>query len=150
LAQRRFLDAAESLHERAHPKSLCSAVAKRPDHLDDILYLDHLYVKRITRCGGESPRGPPGPAAPRPGHSVAPEPFRPLARSLLRNHAGAATMAKPRILPVFLAFLLALCLATSADARRWRWWHYGGYDRADRAERSGDDSSRLAGAGEFP
>jgi len=79
-----------------------------------------------------------------------PEPFRPLARSLLRNHAGAATMVKTRILPAFLAFLLALCLATSADARRWRWWHYGGYDRSDRAERSGDGSSRRSRAGEFP
>src|SRR5262245_12229755 len=80
-----------------------------------------------------------------------PEPIRPLARSLLRNDAGAETMAKTRILPAFLAFLLALCLATSADARRWRWWHsYGGYDRSDRAERAGDDSSRRARAGEFP
>jgi len=59
-------------------------------------------------------------------------------------------MAKTRILPAFLAFLLALCLATGADARRWRWWHYGGYDRSDRAERSSDDSSRRARAGEFP
>jgi hypothetical protein len=58
-------------------------------------------------------------------------------------------MAKTRILPAFLAFLLALCLATSADARRWR-WHYGGYDRSDRAERSGDDTLRRARAAEFP
>src|SRR5262245_37665853 len=58
-------------------------------------------------------------------------------------------MAKTRFLSAFLAFLLVLCLATSADARRWR-WHYGGYDRSDRAERSGDDGSRRARAGEFP
>src|SRR5262245_28891397 len=57
-------------------------------------------------------------------------------------------MAKTRILPAFLAFLLALCLATSADARRWRWWH--SYDRSDRAERSGDDASRRGRAAEFP
>ena len=60
-------------------------------------------------------------------------------------------MAKIRILLAFLAFLLALCLATSADARRWRWWHsYGGWDRSERAERSGDDTSRRARAAEFP
>src|SRR5262245_45951340 len=80
-----------------------------------------------------------------------PEPFRRLARSLLRNNAGAATMAKTRILPACLTFLLALCLATSADARRWRWWHsYGGWDRSERAGRSGDDTSRRARAAEFP
>jgi len=60
-------------------------------------------------------------------------------------------MAKTRILPACLAFLLALCFATSADARRWRWWHsYGSYDRSERAERSGDDPSRRARAAEFP
>jgi len=60
-------------------------------------------------------------------------------------------MAKTRILPAFLTFLLALCLATSADARRWRWWHsYGGWDHSERAERSGDDTSRRARATEFP
>ena len=59
-------------------------------------------------------------------------------------------MAKTRILPALLAFILALCLTTSADARRWRWWHsYGGCDRSDRAERS-DDGSRRARAAEFP
>jgi LTXXQ motif family protein len=77
------------------------------------------------------------------------EPFRPLARSLLRNDAGAATMTKTRIFLGLLAFLLALCLATSADARRWRWGHYGGYERSDRAERF-DDRSRRARAAEFP
>jgi LTXXQ motif family protein len=57
-------------------------------------------------------------------------------------------MTKTRIFLGLLAFLLALCLATSADARRWR-WHYGGYDRSDRAERF-DDRSRRARAAEFP
>ena len=59
-------------------------------------------------------------------------------------------MAKTRILPACLAFLLALCLATSADARRWRWHSYGGWDRSERAERSGDDTSRRARAAGFP
>jgi hypothetical protein len=57
-------------------------------------------------------------------------------------------MAKTRIFLGLLAFLLALCLATSADARRWRWGHYGGYDRSDRAERF-DDRSGRARAAEF-
>src|SRR5262245_6143941 len=59
-------------------------------------------------------------------------------------------MAKTRILPAFLAFLLALCLATGAAARRWRWWPYGGSAPPARAERSSDDSPRRARAGEFP
>jgi LTXXQ motif family protein len=59
-------------------------------------------------------------------------------------------MAKTRILPAFLAFLLAICLATSADARRWKWWHSGGYDRSERSDRPFDDSSRRARAAEFP
>jgi hypothetical protein len=58
-------------------------------------------------------------------------------------------MAKTRILPAFLAFLLALCLATSADARRWKWWHSGGYDRSERSDRPVDDRSGRARAAEF-
>src|SRR5262245_1546468 len=51
-----------------------------------------------------------------------------------------------------VALFLAVSLATSADARRWRWWYYGGYDRSDRLERAGrDDSggSRRTRAAEF-
>ena len=59
-------------------------------------------------------------------------------------------MAKTRILPACLVFLLALCLATSADARRWKWWHYGGYDRSERGERDDDGGSRRARAAELP
>ena len=40
-----------------------------------------------------------------------------------------------------VALFLAVSLATSADARRWRWWYYGGYDRSDRLERAGRDDS---------
>ena len=53
-------------------------------------------------------------------------------------------MAKTRILPACLVFLLALCLAT------WKWWHYGGYDRSERGERDDDGGSRRARAAELP
>ena len=61
-------------------------------------------------------------------------------------------MPNTRICTALLALFLAVSLATSADARRWRWWHYGSYDRSDRSERAErDDSggSRRARAVEF-
>src|SRR5262245_60063035 len=44
-----------------------------------------------------------------------------------------------------VALFLAVSLATSADARRWRWWYYGGYDRSDRSERAERDDNGGSG-----
>jgi hypothetical protein len=63
-------------------------------------------------------------------------------------------MAKTRILPGCLVFLLALCLTTSADARRWKWWYYGGHDLSERGERDDEGGYeggyRRARAAELP
>jgi hypothetical protein len=59
-------------------------------------------------------------------------------------------MAHPHLADACLVFLLALCLATSADARHWKWWYYGGHDRFERGERDDDGGSRRACAAELP
>jgi hypothetical protein len=59
-------------------------------------------------------------------------------------------MAKTCILPACLVFLLALCLATSANARRWKWWYYGGHDLSERGERDDDGGYRRTHAAELP
>jgi hypothetical protein len=62
---------------------------------------------------------------------------------------------KARFFTALLTLVLALSLATSADARRWRWWQsYGGQDRSygdrgdrsERAERGDDRYARRARA----
>src|SRR6516165_2658741 len=59
-------------------------------------------------------------------------------------------MAKTCILPACLVFLLALCLATSANARRWKWWYYGGHDLSERGTRDDEGGYRRARAAELP
>ena len=52
-------------------------------------------------------------------------------------------MSGTRILPALLALVLSLCLASDAEARKWRWWFSWGHGHV---ARSGDDGGRRARA----
>jgi hypothetical protein len=56
-------------------------------------------------------------------------------------------MSRTGILPALLVLALSLCLATGAEARKWRWWFsYGSHGTSSRSD---DDGGRRARAGEW-